>query len=168
MGHNEQIVGKAVRSYSGNTDQVVIATKGGIIRDGDERRRDGSLGYLRSAVEKSLRALGVEVIDLYQWHRPDRSMIYADAIGNFRTLRDEGKHVEDALHHRTHREHAVGRVAVVEAGLYEDRQHPLREKQRQDQHLGTLASESRMSTAYYCVLFRAAPKRAIERAPWRT
>ena len=91
MGQNEQIVGKAVRSYGGDTDQVVIATKGGIIRDGDERRRDGSLGYLRSAVEKSLRALGVDVIDLYQWHRPDRSMIYADAIGNFRTLRDEGK-----------------------------------------------------------------------------
>ena len=91
MGHNEQIVGKAVRSYGGNTDQVVIATKGGIIRDGDERRRDASLAYLRSAVEKSLRALGVDVIDLYQWHRPDRSMIYADAIGNFRTLRDEGK-----------------------------------------------------------------------------
>ena len=91
MGHNEQIVGKAVRSYAGNTDQVVIATKGGIIREGDERRRDGSLGYLRSAVEKSLRALGVDVIDLYQWHRPDRSMVYADAIANFRTLRDEGK-----------------------------------------------------------------------------
>jgi len=92
MGHNETIVGKAVRSYAGNTDQVVIATKGGIVRgEGDERRRDGSLEYLRSAVEKSLRALGVDVIDLYQWHRPDRSIIYAEAIQNFGTLRDEGK-----------------------------------------------------------------------------
>ena len=81
-----------MRSYGGSTDQVVIATKAGIVRgEGDERRRDGSLPYLRSAVEKSLRALGVDVIDLYQWHRPDRSMIYADAIENFRTLRDEGK-----------------------------------------------------------------------------
>ena len=75
-----------------DTDQVVIATKGGIIAatatSGDATDR---LDYLRSAVEKSLRALGVDVIDLYQWHRPDRSMIYADAIGNFRTLRDEGK-----------------------------------------------------------------------------
>ena len=31
------------------------------------------------------------MIDLYQWHRPDRSMIYAEAIGNFKTLQDEGK-----------------------------------------------------------------------------
>jgi aryl-alcohol dehydrogenase-like predicted oxidoreductase len=47
--------------------------------------------YLRSAVDKSLRNLGVDVIDLYQWHRPDRSMIYADAITNFKALRDEGR-----------------------------------------------------------------------------
>ncbi len=53
--------------------------------------RDGSLRYLRSAVEKSLTALGVDVIDLYQWHRPDRSMVYADVIENFKTLQDEGK-----------------------------------------------------------------------------
>ena len=70
----------------------MIATKGGITRsEGDQWGRDGSLPYLRSAVEKSLRALQVEVIDLYQWHRPDRTMVYAEAIENFKTLRDEGK-----------------------------------------------------------------------------
>ena len=42
-------------------------------------------------MEKSLTTLGVEVIDLYQWHRPDRSMVYADVIENFKTLQDEGK-----------------------------------------------------------------------------
>ena len=70
----------------------MIATKGGITRsEGEQWGRDGSLPYLRSAVEKSLRALGVDVIDLYQWHRPDRSMVYADVIENFKTLQDEGK-----------------------------------------------------------------------------
>ena len=92
MGHNETLVGKAVKSYGGSVDDLVIATKGGITRsEGEKWGRNGSLDYLRSAVEKSLRALQVETIDLYQWHRPDRSMVYADAIANFKTLQDEGK-----------------------------------------------------------------------------
>ena len=40
--------------------------------------RDGSLAYLRTAVEKSLRNLCVEAIDLYQYHRPDRWKTYAE------------------------------------------------------------------------------------------
>ena len=91
MGHNELIVGKAVKSWGGNTDDVVIATKGGITRgEGETWGRDGSLEYLRSAVQKSLTNLGVDVIDLYQWHRPDRWKVYGDVIANFRTLQDEG------------------------------------------------------------------------------
>ena len=58
MGHNERIVGRAVRSWGGKTDDIVIATKGGITRSaGEQWGRDGSLDYLRSAVEKSLQAL---------------------------------------------------------------------------------------------------------------
>ena len=92
MGHNETLVRKAMASYGGNTDNVVIATKGGITRsEGDAWGRNATMPYLRSAVEKSLRNLGVDVIDLYQWHRPDRSMVYADAIANFKALQDEGK-----------------------------------------------------------------------------
>ncbi len=92
MGVNEALVGKAVKSYGGNTDAVVIATKGGITRaDGEQWGRDGSLAYLRSAVEKSLRELQVDAIDLYQWHRPDRWKVYGDVIGSFKTLQDEGK-----------------------------------------------------------------------------
>src|SRR3712207_2943662 len=76
----------------GNTDDVVVATKGGITRgEGDVWGSNATMSYLREAVEKSLRNLGVDVIDLYQWHRPDRSMVYADAITNFKQLRDEGK-----------------------------------------------------------------------------
>jgi len=91
MGHNELLVGKAVKSYGGNTDSVVIASKGGITRsEGEHWGRDGSLAYLRSAVQKSLTNLGVEVIDLYQWHRPDRWKVYGDVVGHFKTLQDEG------------------------------------------------------------------------------
>src|SRR5919112_1584794 len=42
------------------------------------------------AVKKSLTNLGVDVIDLYQWHRPDRWKVYGDVIANFKTLQDEG------------------------------------------------------------------------------
>jgi aryl-alcohol dehydrogenase-like predicted oxidoreductase len=91
MGHNEQIVGQALKAYGGNLDGVVVGTKGGITRsEGEQWGRDASLDYLRSAVQKSLRNLDVEVIDLYQWHRPDRHMLYSEAIGNFKTLQDEG------------------------------------------------------------------------------
>lgn len=91
MGHNERIVGKAVKSYAGSTEDVVIGTKGGITRsEGEQWGRDGSLEYLRSAVQKSLTNLGVDAIDLYQWHRPDRWLVYGDVIKNLKTLRDEG------------------------------------------------------------------------------
>lgn len=92
MGHNEVVVGRAVKSYAGNTDHVVIATKGGITRsEGDRWGRNGTLDYLRRAVDKSLRDLDVDVIDLYQWHRPDRWQIYGEVIEHFQTLREEGK-----------------------------------------------------------------------------
>jgi aryl-alcohol dehydrogenase-like predicted oxidoreductase len=92
VGHNEELVAEALRSYGTPPDGLVVATKGGITRaPGEEWGRDGSLSYLRSAVEASLRRLGVDVIDLYQWHRPDRSMGYAEVVGHFRTLAEEGK-----------------------------------------------------------------------------
>ena len=92
MGHNETLVGKAVKSYAGSTEDVVIATKGGITRSvGNVWGRNGGLDHLRTAVEKSLRALQVEAIDLYQWHRPDRWLVYGDVIASFQTLQQEGK-----------------------------------------------------------------------------
>lgn len=92
MGHNEQIVADALASWGGDRDGVVVGTKGGITRsDGERWGRDGSADYLRAAVDKSLRNLGVDVIDLYQWHRPDRSRTYADGIAVFAELKAEGK-----------------------------------------------------------------------------
>lgn len=90
MGHNELIVAEALRQY-GDHGHVVVATKGGITRGaGETWGRDGSPAYLRSAVQRSARNLGVEAIDLYQWHRPDHTRDYAEVVGTLRDLRDEG------------------------------------------------------------------------------
>jgi aryl-alcohol dehydrogenase-like predicted oxidoreductase len=118
MGHNETLVGRGVRSYGGSTDSLVIATKGGITRsEGEQWGRDASLSYLRSAVEKSLRALQVEVIDLYQWHRPDRWMLYAEAIENFRTLQQEGKIKAVGISNANVEEIEVAQHVLGEGGL---------------------------------------------------
>ncbi len=91
-GHNEELVARAIRAWGGDTSDVVIATKGGHLRD--ERGRwlvDGRPEYLRRACEQSLRRLGVEPIPLYQHHRPDPAVPYEESIGALRELHDEGK-----------------------------------------------------------------------------
>lgn len=90
MGHNEEIVAAALASY-GPHEGIVVGTKGGITREEGERwGRNGSPEYIRLAVEASLRALDVDVIDLYQWHRPDRWRVYGEVIQTFANLQQEG------------------------------------------------------------------------------
>lgn len=89
MGHNERLLAEALRVH-GSPD-VVVATKAGITRDGDSWGRDGSPEYLRAACDKALANLGVDVIDLFQYHRPDREITYRAAMEVFAALRDEGK-----------------------------------------------------------------------------
>lgn len=92
MGHNEEIVAAALRSYGGDTSGVIVGTKGGITRgEGETWGRDGSPQYIRRALEASMRALDTDVIDLYQWHRPDRWRAYHEVIETFKTLQEEGK-----------------------------------------------------------------------------
>jgi aryl-alcohol dehydrogenase-like predicted oxidoreductase len=92
FGHNEKLVAKALKKYGAAPSGLVVATKGGITRGpGEKWGRDGSPEYLRRAVEGSLQRLGVDVIDLYQWHRPDRSRDYAEVVGTFKQLAEEGK-----------------------------------------------------------------------------
>ena len=88
FGHNEELVAEALRR-AGNPD-VLVATKGGIQRDGADWPICGRPGYLREAVYGSLSRLGVESIGLYQHHRPDPEVPYADTIGAFKDLYDEG------------------------------------------------------------------------------
>ncbi|MGV9307323.1 aldo/keto reductase [Nonomuraea sp. NPDC003727] len=92
LGHNERLVAKALALWSGDRDAVLVATKGGHTRTpGDGWGLNGSRAYLRQACERSLKALGVEVIGLYQHHRPDPAVPYEESIGALRDLLDEGK-----------------------------------------------------------------------------
>jgi aryl-alcohol dehydrogenase-like predicted oxidoreductase len=91
-GHNELLIARALATYGGDTSDVLVATKGGHIRPGDGSwGLDGSPAYLKQACAASLKRLGVEAIGLYQHHRPDPSVPYADSIGALRELLDEGK-----------------------------------------------------------------------------
>lgn len=92
VGHNERLLADAVRSWSGDRDAVLIATKGGHTRPPDDSwALDGSPEHLRRACEASLKALGVEAIGLYQYHRPDPHVPYAETVGALEELRQEGK-----------------------------------------------------------------------------
>jgi aryl-alcohol dehydrogenase-like predicted oxidoreductase len=91
-GHNERLIAKALASYSGDASDVLVATKGGHIRPGDGSWTvDGSPEHLRAAVEASLKALGVDAIGLYQFHRPDPKVPYAESVGVLKELLDAGK-----------------------------------------------------------------------------
>lgn len=91
FGHGEELVAGALKAYGGDTDHVLVATKGGHTREADDSwALDGSPGYLRRACEASLRRLGVEAIGLYQHHRPDPAVDYADTLGGLAELLDAG------------------------------------------------------------------------------
>jgi len=90
LGHNEDLVAKALASYGGDTDGVLIATKGGMTRSGPEWGNDGRPEWIREACEGSLRRLGVESIGLYQHHRPDPDVPYVESMGALKELLDAG------------------------------------------------------------------------------
>ncbi|MGW2046443.1 aldo/keto reductase [Streptomyces sp. NPDC001858] len=91
VGHNETLIAKALASHDRGGD-VLVATKGGHLRPGDGSwTLDGSPEHLKAACEASLRRLGVEAIDLYQFHRPDPRIPYAESVGAVRDLLDQGK-----------------------------------------------------------------------------
>jgi aryl-alcohol dehydrogenase-like predicted oxidoreductase len=91
-GHNERLIARALASYPGDSSDILVATKGGHLRPGDGSWTvDGSPAHLREAAEASLKALGVEAIGLYQFHRPDPKVPYADSVGVLKELLDAGK-----------------------------------------------------------------------------
>jgi aryl-alcohol dehydrogenase-like predicted oxidoreductase len=89
IGHGERLVAKALK---GRRDDVIVATKGGMTRARDRSwGNDGRPEHIRAACEASLRALETDRIDLYQFHRPDSNVPYAESLGAFKELQDEGK-----------------------------------------------------------------------------
>ena len=92
VGHNELLIAKALRLAGAGPDEVLVATKGGHRRPGDGTwYTQGDPAYLKLACEASLQRLDVEAIGLYQFHRPDPAVPYADSVGAIRDLLDEGK-----------------------------------------------------------------------------
>jgi aryl-alcohol dehydrogenase-like predicted oxidoreductase len=88
---NEELVGKAIR---GRRDQVVIASKFGIVRDPKDvsvRGVNGKPDYVRQSCEGSLRRLGVDTIDLYYQHRVDPNTPIEETVGAMAQLVKEGK-----------------------------------------------------------------------------
>ena len=88
---NEELVGKAIR---GRRDQVILATKFGIVRDPANpsvRAVNGKPDYVRSSCEGSLRRLGVETIDVYYQHRVDPNTPIEETVGAMAQLLKEGK-----------------------------------------------------------------------------
>jgi len=90
MGRNEELVGKAIK---GRRDQVLIATKFGVVRDSTGKivAVEGSPAYVRAACEASLKRLGIDTIDLYYQHRVDRRRPIEETVEAMAGLVREGK-----------------------------------------------------------------------------
>jgi len=91
FGHGERLVARALAAWPGDRDRVLVATKGGHTRPGGSWDLDGRPEYLRQACEASLERLGVEAIGLYQLHRPDPRVPFAESVGALAELRAAGK-----------------------------------------------------------------------------
>ena len=98
VGHNEELIAEALRSWGGDASSVLVATKGGHLRPGDGSwTQDGSPEHLLAAAQESARRLGVEAIGLYQLHRPDPKVPYAESVGAIRDLLDAGTIVQAGI-----------------------------------------------------------------------
>ena len=109
FGRVEEILGSVLAVAPGLRDRMVLATKGGIV---PPVPYDSSPGHLRSACEASLRRMRVDVIDLYQIHRPDLLSHPAEVASALTSLRDAGKIREVGVSN-----HTSAQVAALEAHL---------------------------------------------------
>jgi aryl-alcohol dehydrogenase-like predicted oxidoreductase len=88
---NERLVGRAIAD---RRDEVILATKFGIVRDPDDPSRRGVNGrpeYVRSSCDASLQRLGLDHIDVYYQHRVDPDTPIEDTVGAMAELVQEGK-----------------------------------------------------------------------------
>ena len=91
QGQNETLIAGLLEEL-GVRDRVLLATKGGHVRtDGGDWDVDSSAGHLREAVDASLQRLGVDQIALWQHHRPDPSVEYAEVVDTLKSIHDSGK-----------------------------------------------------------------------------
>jgi aryl-alcohol dehydrogenase-like predicted oxidoreductase/histidinol phosphatase-like enzyme len=89
-GHNERLIARALGSWNGDRSRIVVATKGGLTRPQGRWIADGRASHLAAACEASLRALGVDRIDLYQLHAPDPRVPLATSVRALAALKRDG------------------------------------------------------------------------------
>jgi len=116
---NEELVGRALK---GHREQVIIATKFGILRDPikqEFRGINGKPDYVKKACEESLRRLDVDVIDLYYQHRVDPDTPIEETIGAMAELVREGKvrflGLSEAGAETIRRAHAVHPITALQS-----------------------------------------------------
>ena len=118
VGRNEELVGRALRPVR---DQVVIATKFGILRgeNGERLGIGGRPEYVRRAAEASLRRLGIDTIDLYYQHRVDPEVPIEETVGAMAELVREGKvrylGLSEANPEQIRRAHAVHPISALQS-----------------------------------------------------
>jgi aryl-alcohol dehydrogenase-like predicted oxidoreductase len=118
FGHNERLIGEAIK---GRRDELVLATKFAAKLSEDqtqvviERRPE----YVKAACEASLRRLGIEVIDLYYYHRIDPAVAIEDTVGAMAELVTKGKvralGLSEASAELIRRAHAVHPIAALQS-----------------------------------------------------
>ena len=116
---NEELVGSAIK---GRRDEVVLATKFGIVRDPDDPRRRGVNGrpeYVRSSIDVSLQRLGLDHVDLYYQHRVDPTVPIEETVGAMAELVQAGKvrflGLSEAGPETIRRAHAVHPISALQS-----------------------------------------------------
>jgi aryl-alcohol dehydrogenase-like predicted oxidoreductase len=115
---NEKLVGKAIK---GKRNQVVLATKFGIVRSGDPAYRgiNGRPEYVRTACDASLKRLAIDHIDLYYQHRVDADVPIEDTVGAMSDLVAAGKvlyiGLSEASVQTIRRAHAVHPITALQS-----------------------------------------------------
>jgi len=89
-GHNERLIARALGAWPGDRSRVRVGTKGGLTRPGGRWVPDGRAKHLREACERSLAALGVDRLDLYQLHAPDPRTPLATCVRALEQLKRDG------------------------------------------------------------------------------
>jgi len=115
-GDNEQLVGKAI---AGRRDEVVLATKfGNALAEDGTRSVNGRPEYVHEAIDRSLRRLNVEYVDLYYQHRVDKTVAIEETVGAMKELVEAGKvrHIglSEAAPETIRRAHAVHPVTALQ------------------------------------------------------
>lgn len=119
IGHNEELVGKAVR---GVRDAFIIATKFGLVRDRADPHVRGVSGrpeYVRAACDASLKRLNIDTIDLYYQHRVDPTVPIEDTVGAMAALVAAGKvrhlGLSEASAQTVRRAHSVHPITALQS-----------------------------------------------------